>query len=155
MEGMTVIVKTVTRWVKGFIFLFGWYIVVFGHLTPGGGFAGGVILACTFVLLTLAYGKEFALRWLSPTTASHFDSWGALLFLVLAWLGMFWGGYFFLNYIHRSLPGQNFHIFSAGLIPLCNLAIAIKVGASLYMVFMILAITRVVLDKDKLRMIRK
>ena len=42
MSGMTVIVKTITRWVKVFIFLFGAYIIVTGHLSPGGGFAGGV-----------------------------------------------------------------------------------------------------------------
>ena len=42
MKGMTVIVKTVTRWVKVFIFLYGIYIIITGHLSPGGGFAGGV-----------------------------------------------------------------------------------------------------------------
>ncbi|HID57013.1 TPA: hypothetical protein EYP37_10830, partial [Candidatus Poribacteria bacterium] len=57
-QGMTVIVKTITRIVAGFITIFGAYIVLTGHLTPGGGFPGGVILACAFVLLTLAYGGE-------------------------------------------------------------------------------------------------
>ena len=41
MKGMTIIVKTITSWVKMLIFLFGIYIILFGHLTPGGGFAGG------------------------------------------------------------------------------------------------------------------
>ena len=45
MKGMTVIVKTIASWVKVLIFLFGLYIIIFGHLTPGGGFSGGVILA--------------------------------------------------------------------------------------------------------------
>ena len=51
MKGMTVIVKTIASWVKVLIFLFGIYIIIFGHLTPGGGFAGGVILASSYVLL--------------------------------------------------------------------------------------------------------
>jgi multisubunit Na+/H+ antiporter MnhB subunit len=51
MKGMTVIVKTISSWVKVLIFLFGIYIILFGHLTPGGGFAGGVILASSYVLL--------------------------------------------------------------------------------------------------------
>ena len=55
MKGMTLIVKTVTRWVKVFIFLFGVYIVITGHLGPGGGFAGGLIIACSYILLTLAF----------------------------------------------------------------------------------------------------
>ena len=38
MKGMTVIVRTVTRWVKVFIFLYGIYIIITGHLAPGGGY---------------------------------------------------------------------------------------------------------------------
>jgi len=60
MSGMTVIVKTVSSWVKVLIFLFGIYIILFGHLTPGGGFAGGVILASSYVLLMLAFDKSFS-----------------------------------------------------------------------------------------------
>ena len=54
MKGMTLIVKTVTRWVKVFIFQYGIYVIITGHLAPGGGFAGGVIIACSYILLTLA-----------------------------------------------------------------------------------------------------
>ena len=55
MKGMTIIVKTISSWIKVLIFLFGIYIILFGHLTPGGGFAGGVILASSYVLLMLAF----------------------------------------------------------------------------------------------------
>ena len=41
------------------IFLYGIYVIVHGHLTPGGGFAGGVILAGSFILLILAYGSDY------------------------------------------------------------------------------------------------
>ncbi|MCD6169334.1 MAG: hypothetical protein J7J76_02130 [Candidatus Latescibacteria bacterium] len=152
--GMTLIVKTVTRWVKGFIFLFGLYIILYGHLTPGGGFAGGVITAGAFILLTLAFGKEVALRKMSKTAASEFDSLGALMFLLLAWLGLCFGGPFFLNFLQRKLPGQAFHLFSAGNIPLCNIAIGVKVGASLFMVFIILSVLRVVTQKGERRMVQ-
>ena len=60
MKGMTIIVKTVSSWVKVLIFLFGIYVTIFGHLTPGGGFAGGVILAGSYILLMLAFGREYA-----------------------------------------------------------------------------------------------
>jgi len=151
---MTLIVKTVTRWVKGFIFLFGVYIVLYGHLTPGGGFAGGVIIAGAFILLTLAFGKEAALERMSKTVASEFDSLGALMFLMLAWLGLYFGGPFFVNFIQRNLPGKRFHLFSAGNIPLCNIAIGIKVGTSLFMVFIILSVLRVVVKKGERRMVQ-
>lgn len=93
-SGMTTIVRTVCRWVVGCIFLFGVYIVLYGHLTPGGGFAGGVIIACAFVLLTLSFGKEVSLTKLSKGVASELDSVGALMFLIIALLGMWtiWGG---------------------------------------------------------------
>ncbi|MHC4115567.1 MAG: MnhB domain-containing protein, partial [Planctomycetota bacterium] len=65
MKGMTVIVKTISSWVKVLIFLFGIYIIIFGHLTPGGGCAGGVILASSYVLLMLSFGREFVEKNLS------------------------------------------------------------------------------------------
>ena len=57
MKGMTLIVKTISSWVKMLVFLFGIYIILFGHISPGGGFAGGVILACSYVLIMLAFGR--------------------------------------------------------------------------------------------------
>ena len=60
MEGMTFIVKTVTGLLIAVIFSFGIYITIYGHLTPGGGFAGGIMLACGLILVTLAFGKNLA-----------------------------------------------------------------------------------------------
>jgi len=56
-KGMSLIVKTITRLTVGIMLLYGIYIISHGHLTPGGGFAGGVIIALSFVNLMLAYGK--------------------------------------------------------------------------------------------------
>ncbi len=55
--GMSMIVKTVCGWIKGFILLYGIHVILYGHLTPGGGFAGGVIAAAAFVLIMLAEGE--------------------------------------------------------------------------------------------------
>lgn len=149
MTGMSLIVKTITRWVKAFILLFGIYVVLYGHLTPGGGFAGGVIIACSFILLTLAFGKEVALKRLSKSVASELDSVGALIFLLMALLGFVWGGVFFINFIQKAVPGKEFNLLSAGIIPICNIAIGLKVGTSIFMVFIILAVLRVVVTEDR------
>jgi len=141
---MTLIVKTITRLTVGLILLYGIYIVTHGHLTPGGGFAGGVIIALSFIHLTLAFGKEVALKKLSKEGTSILDSLGALIFLAIAILG-FTGGYFFLNFINKGVP---FRLLSAGIIPLCNIAIALKVGAGLFAIFMGLVFLKI-LDKDK------
>lgn len=148
MNGMTVIVKTVTRWVKVFIVLYGIYLTLTGHLTPGGGFAGGVIIACAYMLITLAYGKEYALSKLSTRMAERLDCLGALLFLTAAVIVMDFGGVFFENVLHKLSPGQNFQLLSSGVIPINNIAICLKVGAPLFAVFIIFSVIRLATNPD-------
>lgn len=136
-------VKTVTRWLKGVIFLFGIYIVLYGHLTPGGGFAGGVICAAAFILITLAYGATEANRHLPRRAAEKLDSAGALAFLAIALLGLWFGGVFFRNFIGTS-PESRFRLTSAGMVVPCNLAIALKVLTSLFLVFVMLSTLHIV-----------
>ncbi len=143
--GMSLIVKTVTRLTVGLILLYGIYIVTHGHVSPGGGFAGGLIIALSFVHLMLAFGKDVALAKLSERGASFYESLGALLFWFLAILG-FAGGYYFLNFLGK---GEPFRIFSAGMIPLYNIAIAMKVSAGLFSIFMALIFLRIIKEKDK------
>lgn len=139
--GMTLIVKTVTRITIGLILLFGIYIILHGHLSPGGGFAGGVIVALSFVHMMLAFGKDFAVTKISRDLASNLESLGAIMFLTVALLG-FLGGSFFLNVLNKGTP---FKLFSAGTIPLSNISIGIKVGVGLFAIFLAL----VILEKSK------
>lgn len=134
--GMSLIVKTITRLTVGLILLFGIYIVLHGHLSPGGGFAGGVIIALSFVHLMLAFGKEAVTSKISKNLASNLESIGALMFLSVALIGFF-GGSFFLNILKKGDP---FRLFSAGTIPLSNLAISLKVGVGLLAIFLALVI---------------
>ncbi len=136
MQGMSFIVKTVTRLLIGIIFLFGIYITFYGHLTPGGGFAGGIMLACGFILLTLAFGKETSLGKLSDFWASMLDNLGAFTFWLVALLG-YTGGYFFINFIEKKNP---FGLLSSGTILINNIAIGVKVFASVFAVFLALTI---------------
>lgn len=143
MKGMTIIVKTISSWVKVLIFLFGIYVVIFGHLTPGGGFAGGVILASSYVLLLLAFGREYTEKNLPLAVASKLDCVGVLLFAIIGILGLVWGGTFFVNFLYQEyLPGEPLRLISAGTIPLSNIAIGLKVGASLFLVILIMSVFR-------------
>ncbi len=135
-KGMSVIVKTITRLTVGLILLYGIYILTHGHVSPGGGFAGGVIIALSFIHLMLAYGGDKTLKKLPKSIMSFFESLGAVIFLTIAILG-FSGGYFFFNFLPK---GEPFNLFSAGTIPFSNIAISLKVGAGLFAIFLALVL---------------
>jgi len=122
MNGMTIIVKTVSTWVKILIFIFGIYITLFGHLTPGGGFAGGVILACSYVLLMLAFGRKFTEENLSCSLVSKLDCTGALLFIAVAFCGLLYGaGSFFYNFIQQQIFAGQPRFSVSGIYDTCGI----------------------------------
>ena len=135
-EGMTLIVKTVTRITVWVALLYGFYICLHGHLTPGGGFGGGVIIALALLNVLLAYGRNFTQKWLNLHFLEKIESSSALLILLLAISGLVFGSAFLHNYLNR---GQLFSVFSAGTIPIFNILIGIKVAMSLFLVIWVLA----------------
>ncbi|MBE0477918.1 hypothetical protein IBX65_02205 [Candidatus Aerophobetes bacterium] len=137
--GMTNIVKTIAKFVVPPVIIFGIYMILHGHLTPGGGFPGGVIVACTFILLVLAFGKEVAFQKLKISTASVIESAGALVFLSVALIGMAVGGWFFFNFLPVGFPLK---IISAGSIPFSNIGIGLKVMGGVFAVFLTLIMFR-------------
>ena len=136
MKGMTIIVKTISSWVKMLIFIFGIYIILFGHLTPGGGFAGGVIIALSYVHLTLAYGKNFVLERVDKFAMSSLEAIAAILFVLTGIIGLYVIGNFLANFMGI---GKLYTLISAGYIPMLNIFICVKVGMGLYLVFYYLA----------------
>ncbi|MFH1022736.1 MAG: MnhB domain-containing protein [Planctomycetota bacterium] len=142
--GMTLIVKTVSRLTFALILVYGLYVSFHGHLSPGGGFAGGVILALAFANLLIAFGREVTLKRLSQPVASFFEGAGGILFLALAVFG-FVGGSLFINFLGK---GEPFGLISAGVIPVYNVAVvALKEGAGLFSVLVALILMRV--DKEE------
>ena len=133
--GMTLIVKNITKLVAGFIVVFGIYITLTGHLSPGGGFAGGVIVAAAAILVVLAFGHELAGKTFTAPICHVADAGGAMAFLLIALCGYF-AGAFFANFLSLGRVG---HLWSAGTIPISNLAILVKVAAGLAGVFLALS----------------
>jgi multicomponent Na+:H+ antiporter subunit B len=102
----------------------GFYIILHGHLTPGGGFQGGVVLAAAFVLPVLARPSETP----SHTTLAWVEGLAGMTFIAT--------GLAALAYDHAFLApllgvGQLGALVSAGTLPLLYLAVGIKVGAEL------------------------
>ena len=138
MQGMSLIVKNVTRLVVGFAAVFGVYDVVYGHIEPGGGFSGGVILAASAILVVLAFGGEFARGVLLLEAARWTGSVAVLVFLAVA-LGGYAVGGFFVSLLGCGEVGQ---LASAGTSAISSLAVGIEVGAVLFGVFLVLAMFR-------------
>ncbi len=138
-KGMSLVVKTVTRISVGIILLYGIYIVLHGHISPGGGFAGGFIIALSYILFMLAFGKEEILKRIPQSMISALESLGAIIFLVIALLG-FTVGYFFSNWLPK---GTIFQLLSAGTIPISNIALALlEVSLGLFGIFLVLVLLK-------------
>ncbi len=118
------VVETASKLLFGFIILFGAYIFVHGHLTPGGGFPGGAIIASSFLLLYLAYPRFHA----EHKKLNVDESLAGLTFVIIGLLGLFIAGYFLYNFLPFGLPT---YLLSAGVIPVIYVAIGVKVGAEL------------------------
>jgi len=122
MSGMSLIVKTVTRILWPVLLLLGIYISIFGHITPGGGFSGGVTITGAFILSVLSYGiikngnidhqyvKDFKFKSTLITS---------IMLILIGWIVLFGIP------LPKGIPGN---LLSAGALPLINIAIGLKIG---------------------------
>ena len=112
----------------GPIVLYGIYVVAHGHLTPGGGFQGGVILA-TGALLVFLSGEYVTLRRVSPEALLDVsEASGAGGYIAVGIFGLLTGGVFLANTLPLGQPGT---LLSAGMIPLINVAVGLEVAGGL------------------------
>lgn len=107
------------------LFLFGAYIFVHGHLTPGGGFQGGVVIASGILLLMLS---RVSLK-LNQAILHLTESLSGFTYVVLGILGIILAAGFLDNrFLPLGTPGR---LFSAGAVPLIYSLIGLKVGAEI------------------------
>ncbi|MFO8235601.1 MAG: Na(+)/H(+) antiporter subunit B [Bacteroidales bacterium] len=119
------ILETAGKVLTPLIFLFGVYVFINGHLTPGGGFQGGAIVASGLVLMLLSNPAKKVRH----VTLSVIESISGFAFIVLAVLGIFLAGGFFDN-AYLGL-GEFGTLLSAGAIPIIYIFIGLKVGSEL------------------------
>jgi multicomponent Na+:H+ antiporter subunit B len=124
-QGPSELVRNGAEVVLPLIFLFGAYVIINGHLSAGGGFQGGAVVASGVMLLMLAYpSRQIDHGFLSTT-----ESLAGVLYVSLGILGLVFAGGFLDSHI---LPRGNFGtLLSAGAIPLISALLGIKVGAEL------------------------
>jgi multisubunit Na+/H+ antiporter MnhB subunit len=138
MKGMTIIVKKTAQLIAGMIFMYGIYVVIHGHLTPGGGFAGGVILAGSLILITLSHGSDFFSLVKEEMGTTIVESAATITVILIATAGFLLGTkIFFNNFLPKGIVGN---LVSAGVLPLYNIFVGIEVAASIFIIFLSLII---------------
>ena len=99
-------------------------IIADGHRTPGGGFQGGVILACAFFLPVLVRPSQT----LNHRAIALLEGLAGATFIVIGLAALVGGGEFLEPMLG---PGTLGDLFSAGTLPLLYAAVGVKVGAEL------------------------
>ncbi len=102
----------------------GLYIILHGHITPGGGFQGGVILAIAFFLPLLAVPG----RGVNHSGLALVEGFAGASFIVIGIIALFQGKAFLQPFFGHGEMGS---LFSAGTLPLLYTAVGLKVGAEL------------------------
>jgi multicomponent Na+:H+ antiporter subunit B len=125
------IVDLVSRKLVPYILLFGLYLISYGHLSPGGGFQGGVVLSSAILLLCLARGVKATRRLFTSRAAGALEIAAFTLFLIMAAAGMAVGVSFLGNFLPLGRIGE---VPSAGFILFLNLVIGLEVGAGITLI---------------------
>jgi len=131
----SLILKTVTRLLIPFIQLYGFFVIFNGHLSPGGGFAGGTIIGSSLVLYALAYGHKKAHGIAPHKFTSMLETGGILGYIGVGLIGVVLGKPFLTNLSAGIARGNTFSILSSGLILLISIAIGIKVASTVVTLF--------------------
>jgi multicomponent Na+:H+ antiporter subunit B len=147
MSEMSKIVRSISNLLLPFILIYGFYIILHGHLTPGGGFQGGAVVASGLVMVLVAYGSERFASWVKEKHLSVLESIGALGFISLAFLGL--STAFFYNFLagkgglFGDIPPEGPNpgaLNTAGTLPLMNLAVGLKVIAGLASIVLVMGL---------------
>ena len=118
------ILKQGSRLVFGIMVIFGVYMFTHGHLTPGGGFPGGTIIAAAVLLLYIS-DNEFKSK---VSAFKVTEGLAGSLYVIAGLLGLAIGGYFLYNFLPTGTVGE---LLSAGVVPVVYILIGLKVGSEI------------------------
>lgn len=111
--------------------LFPVYIIAHGHLSPGGGFQGGVSLAVLLILLTVTFGTRNVVGAVGANSLHITEAVSAAAFVAVGTVGIAQGIAFLTNLAAGFPAGEAGSLLSAGMIPILNLVIGLKVASGL------------------------
>ncbi|MCR5829407.1 MAG: hypothetical protein K6F93_03545 [Lachnospiraceae bacterium] len=130
-----VILKTVAKFAIPFILIFGIYVILNGHLSPGGGFSGGAIVGSGFILSSVAFGFERMEIFLNKKSAGIITFVSLLIYCLAKSYSFFTGA----NHLESGIPlGTPGNILSSGLILILNICVGLVVACTMYSFFSLL-----------------
>ena len=105
------ILRVVTKFLLGVIFLFALYVQFHGEYSPGGGFQAGVIMAVGFIVYGLIFSLKKAQQIFPSQSVSKFLALGVLIYGGTG-IYSFFKGYNFLDYsaLNPSFPEKGQHL---------------------------------------------
>lgn len=126
------IVSITSRKLVPYMLLFGLYLISYGHLSPGGGFQGGVVLGAGIILLCLSHGVVLTEKKFSTQRIAFLETLMITIFILLGIAGLITGKSFLGNIFPLKKVEE---VPTAGFIFLLNLVIGLKVGAGIVLIF--------------------
>jgi len=118
--------KTASKLLFPIIILYGVYIMVYGHLSPGGGFQGGVIIA-SGVLLLLISRKNFEVP---HSVIVLLETFAGVSYVLTGLIGLFTLDIFLGNFLPHEISQMGM-LISGGIIPIIYIIVGIKVGSEM------------------------
>lgn len=124
------ILKEMSKIVIPFIQIFGLYIVSHGHLSPGGGFAGGTVIGASLILFRIVYGSEEVKQKLTYKTLTNCICTSIILYGLMKGYSFVTGG----SHLHLPQPplGTPGNILSGGYLLPLNILVGIIVAITIY-----------------------
>ena len=133
-----VILSEIASRVVPVIHLFGMYVIVHGHLSPGGGFAGGNVMGIAIVLFALVFGLKTTLRFIPEVPLTVLTTLGPTWYAATGLVGMSLGHQFLANGQAGVPLGNAGAVLSSGLIPVITLGVGISVALTVVVLFVAL-----------------
>ena len=128
-EESNFILQTASKLLFPFITLFGVYVMIYGHLSPGGGFQGGVIIASGVLLLLISY-QNFEVP---HALISALETLAGVSYVLIGLLGLWIVDHFLGNFLPHDISQMGM-LISGGIIPLIYIIVGVKVGSEMSMI---------------------
>lgn len=126
------ILQTISLILVPVIFLYGFYIILNGHLSPGGGFSGGATIGAGLILYVTTFGFHKTQRFFSEKTYDRVKVGALSLYSVTMIYYFYTGANMLKNIIPMGTPGN---ILSSGMILPINIFVGLEVACTMYCFF--------------------